>query len=483
MARHPFTSNPNVMNNLYTYVPPSTSDGSDEAPVDNNEQLYQDLNGIFGIPYQFMDTVDERPDGSNIGSKYASKILGPMNMLMLVPCKQVFMDGFSKRDKGNVLSALLTGDSDLLSTVEKNGRYYTTEFDYNDYYNMVNVLCREVAYFLGIQNKEVTFNGKHMKCGKIDWMDWQSGFEKAAMLKHAVCFYLDGGAEQTESFSNDTTESSLASTLNGFGDQVNEIKFLLGEDSALAKIASKASDVSSSITGALGDLASGLTGNMLSSLAEKGTNTILKGGKIIFPKLWSNSGFSRSYSFDIKLRSPDHDDISIFMNLFVPLMHLLALTLPITMEDDANGYKSPFLVKAYEKGFFNIDMGLVTSLTVTRGGECQWNDAGLPTQINVSLEIEDLYSFLALPNLKTSNPFSELAGVANIVKNTALMDYLSNLSGLNIGESELDRAAKLYMYLMGKEITVGLKSNFWNRIDNGISNLMYKIYHKLGAVQ
>ena len=73
--------------------------------------------------------------------------------------------------------------------------------------------------------------------------------------------------------------------------------------------------------------------------------------------------------------------------------------------------------------------------------------------------------------------------IANIVKNTALMDYLSNLSGLNIGESELDRAAKLYMYLMGKEITVGMKSNFWNRIDNGISNLMYKIYHKLGAVQ
>ena len=121
MARHPFTSNPNVKSSLYTYVPPSTSDGS-EAPVDNSEQLYEDLNGIFGIPYQFMDIVDERPDGSNIGSKYASKILGPMNMLMLVPCKQVFMDGFSKRDKGNVLSALLTGNSDLLSTVEKNGR-------------------------------------------------------------------------------------------------------------------------------------------------------------------------------------------------------------------------------------------------------------------------------------------------------------------------------------------------------------------------
>lgn len=458
---------------IYTYGGPEASYETQDATLNHN------LNEIFGAPYQFMETVDMRRSDTGLGNKYASKILGPMNMLMLVPCKQKFMADFNTTDRGIVLNKLISDAEGGLEGLKSTGKYYTTELAYDDYYNEVNNLVHALAKFMGIQNETVYYGNTYGAASNIDCANFHqhSAFEGAASADKAVLFYLDGGAEQSESFSNDTTESSLASSLNGYSDQMNEIRFLLGNDSGLAQAMNAVGNFGSDIASSISSLTQGLTGNMLTSLAERGTSTILQGGKIIFPKLWSNSGFSRSYSFDIKLRSPDHDPVSIFMNLFVPLIHLIALTLPIGMDEDANGYKSPFLVKAYNKGFFNIDMGIVSGLSVTRGGESQWNDAGLPTQINVSLEIEDLYSTLSMPPVGM-DPF---ANATAIVQNTAMMDYLSNLGGLNIADTEITRAAEMWNY-MAINGSTGL-SYFWNKIDNGVANFMYQLYRKMGAIQ
>jgi putative transposase len=86
----------------------------------------------------------------------------------------------------------------------------------------------------------------------------------------------------------------------------------------------------------------GLSGNM---------TTVLSGGKLVFPELWSDSDCSRSYDIDLKLRSPDCDSVSVYMNIIVPFIHLLAMTAPRQMS--ANGYSAPFLVRAFYKGCFN----------------------------------------------------------------------------------------------------------------------------------
>ena len=113
---------------------------------------------------------------------------------------------------------------------------------------------------------------------------------------------------------------------------------------------------------------------------------MLKGGKIVFPKIWSNSSFDRSYQLDIKLRSPDHDNLSIFLNVLKPYCKLLALTLPRAMDtaetaskgffkqgiSDPNSFRAPFLVKAAVKGMFSIDMGIITSLSATKGETKQY---------------------------------------------------------------------------------------------------------------
>lgn len=449
----------------YTY-------GSDDDEEDLDGLMTTSMDAIFGIPYQFMDSVDPRISGTELGAKYAEKIVAKMPLLFLTPCKQKFMPGFNKSEKERTLDSLLSGDDSMLSSINTSGRYYGVEYDYYDYYNYVNTMLSELSYFAGIATTQVPMGSSTKSIGAIDWETVRnSGFSNYVKADQAPVFYIDGMSTISDSFSNTTTESSLASSINGLGDQAREIQFLLG-DSALSKLqTSMASAASSGVANALaGTPISGLAGGMLGDLATTGVSTVLSGGKIMFPKLWSDSSYDRSYSFDIKLVSPDNDSVSIFFNLFVPFIHLLALTLPIGMKKDPNGYKSPFLVKAFSKGLFNIEMGLVTGLSVTRGGDCQWNDDGLPTQMVVSIDIADLYSSLYMSDESGLN--------TNIIKNTAMLDYLSNMAGLNVADAPLARRLKLWTYLLGVDFH-RIPSRVWSKLDQGISNRIKKFYEAL----
>jgi hypothetical protein len=267
----------------------------------------------------------------------------------------------------------------------------------------------------------------------------------------------------------------LADSINGYADSANEIKFLFGQKGNLiANAADATSDVVSSIASSLSGVMSSLGGGLVSSLSDKGVNTVLNGGKIIFPEIWSNSEFDRSYSLDIKLRSPDHDTISIFMNVLKPYCKILCLTLPKVMDDDVNGYKSPFLVKGFSKGLFNVDMGIISGLNVTKGAECCWNDDGLPTQIDISIELKDLYSSLAMSG-KESGEWT-ITSMAAAVNNTSYMDYLANMAGLNIAQMYYGRKAQMLIYLTGNQLS-NIPSRAFNRLDQGISNLMGRLYN------
>ena len=442
--------------------------------------IKEDLTGIFGIPYQFSKSVDPRIPGTEVGRKYAEKIVSKAPLLFLTPCKQVFMSDFTNEERSNILTKLLDGasDIDIFSGLENSGKYYTTRFDYSEYAKYVNTLCAALSFFLEINDVELSVPGQDSGgAKKISDINWNAvknqGFDDYFAASNAAVFYVDGMTTMDESFSNSTTESALASKINGYSDMANEIKFLLGEDSALTALVDTAESLGDSIGEGLSGLVDNLAGGMLSDLSQKGVSTVIAGGKIIFPKIWNNSDFNRSYSFSIKLRSPDHDTLSIFINVLVPYIHLLALVLPKTDIDNeeyvANSFMSPFLVKAYSKGMFNIDMGIITDMSVTRGAECQWNDDGLPTQIDVNITIEDLYSNLAMSH--DDRHFS----AKSIVKNTAMMDFLANLAGLNIADQEIARQVQMYFKLTGAKIGQ-TDSRIYNKFDTGIANLISKIY-------
>ena len=154
------------------------------------------------------------------------------------------------------------------------------------------------------------------------------------------------------------------------------------------------------------------------------------------------------------------------------------------IQGDANGYSSPFLVRAYSKGMFNVDMGIISSMSVTKGAECQWSDDGVPTQIDISIQIDDLYSNLFMSSVR------DLAGtflgrispinsgenlVDMLVQNTSYMDFLANMSGLNIGQMEIGRRITMYYYL-SKMDTVTTGSSLFRVFDQGVSRIINNVY-------
>lgn len=478
---------------ISNYLDLITINDDGNIPIHTQEELITDMmstnmSGIEALPYQFLETVDPRIKGTGtnstaIGRKYAEKIMGRLPLLFLTPCFPQALADFSKEDKQSVINMLIDSsfDEDLING---DGRYYNVSFAYDEYYRYLNCMLASVVAFLGIYDEEVNINGKSVKLGEFDWSkEANDSFKTFFDARENIVFYLDQFNTISESFSNETTESSIASQINSLSDTANEVKFLLaGNSGALGKIASNLGDavgsISSALSGAIGELGGGIVG----SLADKGVSTLVNGGKIIFPQIWSNSNYSRSYSLSIKLRSPDHDTLSIFFNILKPYCKLLAMVLPRVMNNtdvyNVNGYESPFLVKAFSKGKFNVDMGIISSMSVTKGGEGMWNDDGLPTQLDIELEITDLYSALAMSGFENTgiHMFKATQELAKIVNNTAYMDFLANMAGLNVGTMAIGRRVKMYNYLANTAIKQ-FPSRKFMEFDRRISSFMGNLYN------
>ena len=441
---------------------------------DNNVKgmLINKMSGIEALPYQFLDTVDRRISGTEMGRKYSEKIISRIPLLFITPCKPLFMEDFNNDERRTVADFLLSGDGNPSELVIGSGRYYSVDFDYTTYYNYLNCMLSAVASFLGIYSETISINGRPPeKIGRINWKnELNDSFKTFFGASENVVFYLDGMTSITESYTNETTVSSLASQVNGFSEMTNEIKFLFGERGLAYNLLEGASEVTSSISSSLSGIIGNLGGGIVQSLADKGVNTILNGGKIVFPEIWNDSRADKSYTLSIKLRSPDHDSLSIFLNVLKPYCRILALTLPRMMTDNPNGYNSPFLVKAYSKGLFNIDMGIISSLNVTKGAECCWNDDGLPTQIDIDLDIKDLYSSLAMSGFEGST--------GSVVTNTSYIDFLANMAGLNVGQSGITRSAELWNHLQLTRISQ-LPSRAFGRFEQSISKLIGNLYGRL----
>jgi hypothetical protein len=288
---------------------------------------------------------------------------------------------------------------------------------------------------------------------------------------NAIPFYIDGATSVSESFSNDTTTSSLASSAKSVSTQVKELNFLMGSAGSIASSDGIINEVKEGLEDIVGNMAETNTSNIFLNNVMKGLSAIASGGSMLFPEIWGDSSFGRSYNVNIKLRSPDCDDLSIYLNVLVPLYHLIGMVAPHTINNNYNTYSSPFLVRAYCKGMFNIDMGIITSMDVSKGKEGSWNANGLPTEMDISLTIKDLYelfSITATTNSITGNPGA-------IVKNTSMIDYLCNTIGLNLNKSEVQRNVQIYMGLTGSGIK-NWPQKKWLQFQTAVDNKLHDIF-------
>ncbi len=169
--------------------------------------------------------------------------------------------------------------------------------------------------------------------------------------------------------------------------------------------------------------------------------SIAHGGKLVIPEVWSDSNFNFSggNTFVIKLTSQNPCKLGWFFDIGLPYMSLVAMAAPHSIGN--NSYDSPFLVRAYCRSSLSIDMGIISSLDIKKGDTGKWTVDGLPTEVEISVEIKNLYS-----SLSTSNSIGDFSS------NALCMDYIANIAGVNINKPSFERSVSLFI--------TGLKNAF-----------------------
>lgn len=431
----------------------------------------KDVRGIHGMPYQFMESVDARPsDVHKFGRKYIEKIITKMPLLLLTPGKPKFMKEFDDKSIQNVLNyAKRNGIDDTMSSLLSkgdHGKLYSFETCYKDYYSYVNPMCQRMSRYLGIHDRRIDADSKPF--GSYEWEDYTNrAFRHFISSKENIAFYIDSDTQISESFSNNTGESMLT---QGFADNISnmgrELQFLMGAAAGIEFDKLASDDVLENFDKWSKKFSSFLPSRLISNL-KQGFQSVTSGGKMIFPEIWNDSTFSRSYRISMKLRTPDADVLSWYMNIGVPMLHLIGLVAPHQL--GANGFQSPFLIRGWYKGFFNCDMGIITDMDISKGDKGKWTLNGLPTEVDISFTIKDLYQILTITSDKKPS---------DLLSNTALLDYIANMCGINVGKPDLERAIDLIYMTYSNRVHDIITFDGFIGVENALTNMINSIFKR-----
>lgn len=247
---------------------------------------------------------------------------------------------------------------------------------------------------------------------------WSSFWEGTNDAAEFVTFNVRSKDSVSESVSNSAGESELASTLNNMNSSGRTRNFAFAGGNAGDNPAINALE---SVGNALKDFAVGTADAVgLSGLAA------FNGAAFVdIPKYWQDSSvtFPRM-SYKMELRSPYGHPMARMQYEMIPMMMILAMALP--RSTGKQSYTSPFLVEAYCQGRGQVRIGLIDSVTITRGvGNMPWSKKGEPRGIDVDFSIMDLSSIMTMPLNSDQEMFDD---------ENAYTDYLATLGGLSLSD-------------------------------------------------
>ena len=129
---------------------------------------------------------------------------------------------------------------------------------------------------------------------------------------------------------------------------------------------------------------------------------------------------------------------------------------------------APFLVRAFHRGMFTCDMGIITSVELEKGKEGSWTIDGLPSEVDMSITIKDLYNVMFQTKKEQSKEF---------LANTTFLNYLANSCGININAPDLQRSIMLWTMTTSARWNYKLNPfTYWRRAEQGIKNKIYDMY-------
>lgn len=235
-----------------------------------------------------------------------------------------------------------------------------------------------------------------------------------------VGFKIEKNVDSSESVSNTTGESSVQQMLNSRSASGKDMMFSLanGKLTNIPGVSAITETITSFIKGATDTIG-----------IVKSVESVMTGsGMIDIPEVWQSSSFSKSYSFNMTFRATAGDPVSIFQDCYVPLAMLLAAALP--RSTGTNSFTQPFVLRAYSKGQFAVPLGMISSMTITRGSsEFGWSNSMLPTVINVSFTIQDLAPCMHMALMDASPNIFKI-----FTQNSSFQEYLMTLSGIGLNE-------------------------------------------------
>ena len=212
----------------------------------------------------------------------------------------------------------------------------------------------------------------------------------------ALRLYVTGDSVHQETFSNSFSENWIQSQVNGlskFGENINSITRAFGDTGAAFR-KDAAAGVTDLVNKGLGAISTSnntvnaqLSNFKDSTIINALTNIIINGNKFSLPKTWHDSNYSPSLSLNLQLISPYGHPNAIFNFVLAPLIRLLIMASPNS--NDGLTYGNPKYVRVKGYGITNINIGIIDSISLQRGGaDTVYNAFKQPLNLNLNISIK-----------------------------------------------------------------------------------------------
>lgn len=257
-----------------------------------------------------------------------------------------------------------------------------------------------------------------------------------------VTFRVSYQPTVSESFSSSTKESGIASKINSSSMAARDVRFNFAE----GNFGSGIFDIAEAMVGGVKDFVAG----GLDSIGASGLAAMAGSALVDVPQYWEQSTANLpTNNYTIQLRSPYGNKLSIYQNIMVPLAMLLAGALPLSAGRHA--YTSPFLCELYSKGRSCVRLGIIDSLSITRGaGNLGWSLDGLPLGVDINFSVKDLSSIMHMA-IEPTFSLNPAAGVLD--EDNSFNDYMATLGGLGLADMVYTFDHKLKLNLTRKAVS------------------------------
>lgn len=421
----------------------------------------------FGMPPQWTKYVDPRiklSENMAVGRLYSKTIYTNPTILSLTPGDLKFvtdnddlMDAFSSGDEG-----IITG---ALEAMQQNGQttdsFFRFEDKWEEYCEYVTTLNKFLLIAMSVNDVRQDADMKPMKDRRppaqmftnsaaavsaykdISLIDViGKGLLGGAMQLHWVNFAVSGDVQANDNFTTSDRATTIESLVNSnMSDIIRDVSFMTG--GAIANEEALKSDIQNIMKDATDTLGSGVSG-IISAAVD-----VLQGGRISFPHVIDDCTYGKTMSVPMRFVSPYGDSESRYLNVLLPYLLLMGFTLPRQLYGKYDMYTYPFVCKAACRGVFACDLGIISNLSVVRGGadNSEWTADGQPTAIDITLDITPLHSKL----MQSSNDYL-------LIKNIALQHYIGSICGVELTLPTKD-----------------LIMETWQALTSGESNFLYSM--------